>query len=153
MSTLIKGSRHVYEKKSTFSKWADWIVNQRSTRQLLKENGNIKALRKVHRAHLSRYGSATLRVNPMAAIQDCNRAKLFWFGFPQLPKNSSSPRVTEIQMHAIPSIWAYLGLRDDELSKLTMEHVFFFKWEKSLWRSKKYQKQHRTKTSRALKMA
>lgn len=87
-----------------------------------KGNGDIEALRKFHRVHLSRYTSVTLRARPIAADQVCSHSKLFWFGSAQLHKRSffSDPR--DVQMHDFLSIRTNHAPQYDELSKVTANH-------------------------------
>lgn len=89
----------------------------------MKRNPDIESLRRAHRVHLSRYGSVTLRARPITSEQVCNHAEKFWFGADSLEENRKQPDSRDILLHAILCLGLNVGLRFDEVSKLSMEHL------------------------------
>lgn len=75
------------------------------------------SLRRAHRVHLSRYGAVALRARPIKAAQVCSHAEKFWFG------SLAGVDARDIQLHAILVLGLNLGVRFEEIAKLTTQHI------------------------------
>lgn len=74
-------------------------------------------MRKSHRANLARHGSLSLRARPITAEQVCLHAEQFWFG------SDKNVDKRDVLLHAVLVLGLNMGMRYDEIFKLTAGHL------------------------------
>lgn len=111
MGSLIQGLCLLYEDHKKTTPWC--IMDGRASGNPLIGNPDIARLRRAHRIHLCSLGILTVQALPMTAGIVSDFAKEFWL------KGS----VVDVLLHAILVTGLNLGMRYDEIHKLTTDHV------------------------------
>lgn len=111
MGCLVQGLRIVYEEHGHTTSWS--VVEGRAYDNPLIGNSDITKLRQAHRVHLSRVGVISVKAQPLTVETVCDHAAKYW----------QRGNDEDVLLHAIFLVGLNLGLRYDEVGKLSIDYV------------------------------
>ncbi len=121
MGCMIQGLRLVYEEYGHLEAWRNDNRDGSAQGNPLTMNPEIAALRRAHRVILAQRGIQTLRANPITPTHICDHAEYYWYG--GLHLNGDEPDARDVQLHAIMVLGLNMGMRFDEVQKLSLDHL------------------------------